>query len=55
MDVSINTPKHDVSDFTNNFITLLLDKLSKENKNIRIMGDFDINLINYNDNKNTGS
>ena len=46
--------KHDVSDFTNNFITLLLDKLSKENKNIMIMDDFNINLIN-NDNKNTGS
>ena len=31
-------PKHEVSDFTNNFITPLLDKLSNENKNIMIMG-----------------
>ena len=46
MDVSINTPKHDVSDFMNNFITPLLDKLSNENKEIMIMGDFNINL-NY--------
>ena len=44
-----NYPKHEVSDFTNNFITALLDKLSNENKNIMIMGDFNINLINYND------
>ena len=48
-------PKHEVSDFTNNFITPLLDKLSHENKDIMIMGDFNINLINYNDDKNTGN
>ena len=44
MDVSINTPKHDVSEITNNFMTLLLDKLSNENKEIMIMGDFNIKL-----------
>ena len=48
-------PKHEVSGFTNNFITPLLDKLSNENKDIMIMGDFNINLINYNDDKNTGN
>ena len=48
-------PKHEVSDFTNNFITPLLDKLSNENKDIMIMCDFNINLINYNDDKNTGN
>ena len=42
-------PKHEVSDFSNNYITPLLDKLSNENKDIMIMGDFNINLINYND------
>ena len=47
--------KQEVSDFTNNFITPLLDKLSNENKDIMIMGDFNINLINYNDDKNTGN
>ena len=31
---------------------LLLDKLSKENKDIMIMGDFNVNLINCNDGKN---
>ena len=48
-------PKHEFSDFTNNFITPLLDKLSNENKDIMIMGGFNINLINYNDEKNTGN
>ena len=48
-------PKHEVSDFTNNYITPLLDKLSNANKDIMIMGDFDINLISYNDDKNTGN
>ena len=47
--------KQEVSDVTNNFITPLLDKLSNENKDIMIMGDFNINLINYNDDKNTGN
>ena len=31
-------PKHEVSNFTNNFFTLLFDKLSNENKDIMIMG-----------------
>ena len=48
-------PKHDISDFTNNFITPLLGKLSNENKDIMIMGDLNINLINYNDDKNAGN
>ena len=30
----------------------LLDKLSNENKDIMIMGDFNVNLINCNDDKN---
>ena len=48
-------PKHEVSDFTNNSITPLLDKLANENKDIMIMDDFNINLINYNDDKNAGN
>ena len=48
-------PKHEVSDFTNNYITPLLDKLSNENKDIMIMGNFNINLISYNDDKNAGN
>ena len=45
-------PKHKVNDFTNNYITPWWDKLSNENKDIMVMGDFNINLINYNDTGN---
>ena len=45
-------PKHEVKDFTNNHMMPLLDKLSDENKDIMIMGDFNVNLINCNDDKN---
>ena len=37
-------PKHEVSDFMNNYIASLLDKLSNEKKDRMIMGDFNINL-----------
>ena len=47
--------KHEVNEFTNNHIMSLLDKLSNENKDIVIMGDFNINLINYNDDKHNGN
>ena len=33
----------------------LLDKLSNENKDIMIMGDFNVNLISCKDDKNTSS
>ena len=39
----------------NNYITPLLDKLSNENQDIMIVGDFKINLLTYNDDKNTGN
>ena len=44
-------PKHEVEDFTNNHMMPLPDKLSNENKDIMIMGHFNINLINCNDDK----
>ena len=31
----------------------LLDKLSKENKQVFLLGDFNINLLNYNDHQPT--
>ena len=48
-------PKHEVSDFTNNYVTPLLNKSSNEKKDMMIIVDFNINLINYNDDKNTGN
>ena len=38
--------RHEVKGFTNNHVMPLLDKLSNENKDMMIMGDFNVNLIN---------
>ena len=43
----------DVSDFNKNYVSTLPDKLSKENKQVFLLGDFDINLLNYNDHQPT--
>ena len=48
-------PKHEVKDFTNNHMMLLLDKLSNENKDIMSMGDFNVNSMSNNDDKNTSN
>ena len=38
--------KYGTHDFNGNYILSLMDKLSREKKNILIMGDFNINLLN---------
>ena len=42
-------PNMDVSDFNKNYLNILLDKLSKENKQASLLDDFTINLLNYHD------
>ena len=42
-------PSMDVTDFNQNYLNGLLDKISKEEKNIFLLGDFNINLLNYNE------
>ena len=42
-------PKQTILDFLDNHLLPLLEKLSHENKEILIMGDFNINLLNYDD------
>ena len=39
----------DVSDFNKSYPNTLLDKLPKENKQVFLLGDFNINLFNCND------
>ena len=46
-------PSMDVSDFNKNYLNTLLDKLSKENKQVFLLGDFNVNLLNYNDHQPT--
>ena len=43
----------DVSYFNKNYLNTLLDKLLKENKQVFLLGDFNINLLNYNDHQPT--
>ena len=45
--------KMTVADFTQNFIQPLLDKLSFENKNMILLGDFNIDLLHYGDDNRT--
>ena len=41
-------PKQGTHDLNENYILRLMDKLSREKKGILIMGDFNINLLKYN-------
>ena len=43
----------DVSDFNENYLNTFPDKLSKESKQVFLLGDFKINLLNYNDHQPT--
>ena len=37
-----------INEFNDDYLNELLDKLSKENKTIFLLGDFNINFLNYN-------
>ena len=41
-------PSMDLTDFNSNYLNNLLEKVSKEQKHIFLLGDFNINLLNYN-------
>ena len=40
-------PHMELKEFKDYYINNLLDKWSKENKNVSLLGDFNINLLNY--------
>ena len=42
----------DVTDF-NKYLNPLLDKISKENEQVFLLGDLNMNLLNYNDHQPT--
>ena len=46
-------PKMSVKEFTDSFFQPLLDKISFENKKVLFMGDFNINLLNYDSHTDT--
>ena len=43
----------DLHDFNTNYLNSLLDKVSKEQKSVFLLGDFNVNLLNYNNHNPT--
>ena len=43
----------DVTDFNNNFLNNLLKKINQEQKKVFLLGDFNIDLMHYNEHKPT--
>ena len=41
-------PSIDLTDFNSNYVNSLLEKISKEQKSVSLLGDFNINLMNCN-------
>ena len=46
-------PSMDLTDFNSNYLNSLLEKISKEQKFVFLLGDFNNNLMNYNVHKPT--
>ena len=46
-------PVMDNTDFNKNYLNPILDKMSKKNKQVFLLGDFNIDLLNYNDHQPT--
>ena len=46
-------PNMDVTDFKNNYLSQIFEIVSKEQKQVFLLGDFNINLLNYNDHQPT--
>ena len=46
-------PKSAIDEFNNQFLSPMLEKVSCENKEVYLMGDFNINLLNYESNQET--
>ena len=37
----------DLDEFNDNYLNTLLDKISKENKSVFLLGDFNVDLLKY--------
>ena len=46
-------PSMDLTDFNCNYFNKLLENISKEQKSIFLLGDFNVNLLNYNEHNQT--
>ena len=43
----------DLTDFNCNYLNKLLENISKEQKSILLLGDFNVNLLNYHEHNQT--
>ena len=46
--VNYRHPSIELNDFNCNYLNKLLENISKEQKSIFLLGDFNVNLLNYN-------
>ena len=46
-------PSMDLADFNCNYLNNLLENISKKQKSIFLLGDFNVNLLNYNEHNPT--
>ena len=46
-------PSMDLNDFNCNYLNQLIENISKEQKSIFLLGDFNVNLLNYNEHNQT--
>ena len=47
--VTYRHPSMDLTDFNCNYLNQLLENISKEQKSIFLLGDFNVNHLNYNE------
>ena len=53
MGVIYRHPSMDLTDFNCNYLNKLLENISKEQKSVFLLGDFNVNLLNYNEHNQT--
>ena len=53
MAVIYRHPSMDLTDFNCNYLNQLLENIPKEQKSIFLLGDFNVNLLNYNEHNQT--
>ena len=53
MGVTYRHQNFKLTDFNDNFLNKLLENISKDQKSIFLLGDFNVNLLNYNEHNPT--
>ena len=53
MGVIYRHPSMDLADFNCSYLNKLIENISKEQKSIFLLGDFNVNLLNYNEHNQT--